>query len=51
MEEDCELYFVQCNGGRVYFVEEREVNRFNQTKLKESVRRAWIECKKNTRNI
>ncbi len=37
---------IQCNGGRVYFVEEREVNRFNQTKLKESLEELGLSAKK-----
>jgi hypothetical protein len=28
---------IQCNGGRVYFVEKREERRFNQTRLREKL--------------
>ena len=30
---------IQCNGGKVYFVEEREERRFNQERLRESLQR------------
>jgi len=33
---------IQCNGGRVYFVEEREERRFNQSRLRESLRDAGL---------
>jgi hypothetical protein len=33
---------IQCNGGRVYFVEEREERRFNQSRLRDSLHTAGL---------
>jgi hypothetical protein len=33
---------IQCNGGRVYFVEEREERRFNQSRLRDSLNTAGL---------
>ena len=42
---------IRCNGGRVYFVDKKEIKRFNQSKLKDSLKSIGLDDEKITEII